>query len=915
MNEATPFLSLGVMCGDAHAGAALERCLRSVLRRADKEPAVDEVVIGWNGKDDAQLLETLRALGYLVVNDEKFIVEPSVPGAALPPVRVVRFDWPGRFDNARNLYWPQLRGEWCFHIDADDAWADAGTPEGLKLIEDVEREYGIGAAKGDGAAKSAAPAGPILSLSLKQWLQRLPPQVNAIFTTYNYATDEHGYVVARLKVKNLVRRRAGHVWYSPDESGIHELLTMVGPVVENSITNLGLVVQHYPTQTDHERALRNVSVVKALSKSDLPMDGRHAFDLANSHATAGNLEQADNALRFAIQLATNDLDRYNYRLARAYILNQQGKHETALGEAFAAVALVPELQDAYFFACESLFGTGKWAAAAEWYERGVTKEPLLLSKDQPLMRHVQPRGQAALSLLHLGKYEQAQKLLDECVARYPESPLTKTLVERVGVEVNRKQLHDALELVLERLVEDAPPLAQSIFEQLPSWAATRGVAARLKVRTLGEVLQLLSPHMIQRGLVDGSTEFTKGNSRIDLTDVLQAADQAHLQLMAFTQNDPRIAQVKVRPRKLKVALYSPHAVDRWVPESLLTRGLGGSESSVAYLARELSKRHVEVTTFTPQTGGDGAMSLWSGTHEGSEFAVLQKDLTHMAQAREADVIVTCRAPYLIRENAEVWDGKTVWCWHQDNGYGNPWLWSPEVAVKHTGHLHVSEWAMRGLMGELLGAATSDPAALGVHKVLGNGVPLDCTQGWAQYTRNPHRVAYVSDPTRGLEQLLDLWPKVRESVPDAELVINMGFGVMLALKADLPGSPVAHRISKMKDRCAAMASDGVAYTGWAPQAEVLAMLKTAGVYAYPGGPMPEGFGVALVQAQACGCEVVCASTGALPDVLVEHRPFSLEALIEALLHPRPEPERMHVAQQVLLRHAWPVVAERFLELVG
>ena len=417
------------------------------------------------------------------------------------------------------------------------------------------------------------------------------------------------------------------------------------------------------------------------------------------------------------------------------------------------------------------------------------------------------------------------------------------------------------------------------------------------------------------------TAFTKHNARIDMLDVLQKEDtgSVKLQLLNYKQVDPKLASVKFRPRKLKVALYSPHAVDRWCPEGLLTRGLGGSESSVAYLARELAKRSVAVEVYTPHTDGEGKVTLWSGEHDGQEFGVVQKDLVRMSEARKADVIIACRSPYLVRENAQVWNGRPVYCWHQDNGYGNPWLWSPELANAHAGHMHVSDWARKSLMGELMtaqkasgGTVELDPT---LHHVLGNGVPIECLKDWDKIERLPHRVIYCSDPTRGLEELLDCWPRVREAVPDAQLVLNLGFGVMLALNAATPGSPVAHRISQIKDRCAKMADLGVVYTGWAPQGEVLYAMKTSAVYAYPGGPMPEGFGVALAQAEACGCEVLCPKVGAPFEILNAPIEWSVQALVEALTTAsRSAERRWEVANQTVSKHGWPVVAERFLKLL-
>ena len=44
------------------------------------------------------------------------------------------------------------------------------------------------------------------------------------------------------------------------------------------------------------------------------------------------------------------------------------------------------------------------------------------------------------------------------------------------------------------------------------------------------------------------------------------------------------------------------------------------------------------------------------------------------------------------------------------------------------------------------------------------------------------------------------------------------------------------------------------------------MMSAGVYAYPGCSMPEGFGVVLAQAAAGGMQILAPNEGALPEIL-------------------------------------------------
>lgn len=915
-------LSVGVMCGDEHSGEALQRCLSSILNMKKGCPA-DEIVVGFNGKDGAKLAGTLQGLGYQSVTDPGVDYDVWVSAMAhvkLPLLKVISYLWPGRFDDARNAYWKHLDAEWLLSIDADDRLADAENPEDLKAIMDVERDYKL------------APSNPNApSLTTREWLASLPPQINTIFVCYDYATDESGYVVTRQKAKRLVRKSVGHVWWAPNESGVHENLFPAAGVPETAISNLGILMRHSPTQDARERAVRNISIVKTLTTSNKPTDARHAFDVANSLATVGDFERADIAVRAAIEHAANNLDRYTFRLARGTLQFLRGLPEAAMGEAFAAIALDPGLQEAYLVASDACFRMGQWSGCVEWFERGAAKSPVLLQLDQPLMRFTQPRLQAALSHLQLDQPEEAYKLTLECMGLYPKSALVQQVHEQASSAMRDKKLGKALLDACEILSDEAPAFAGTILTSLKDYAPTRALARGLATRTLlAKVdrvdLAVWDDPKDTRGLLPTEGEWSFDEQRIELQDALNhGMTHEGKQILKYEQRGPKKAYVKTRlvSRGLGIAFYCPSAVEQWTPQALEGYGLGGSESSVAYLARELGKLGRRVEVYTPHPTGS-TLSLWSGTHRDVDFSVVQKDYSLVNDVPDSWHIIACRAPYLAREQLAGWKMtpekalERIWCWHQDNGYGSPWLWSEDVANRQR-HLHVSYWARLGLLKE---AGLTDRHAHTAHETLGNGIPPECAEGWGKVERHPHRVIYASDPSRGLEMLLDAWPKIRAQVPDAELHLYCGFKVMLTLKQDKPGMTVVERVESIKKRCESMGELGVKLVGWQPQAVVIEAMKAASLYVYPGGPMPEGFGVSLVQAQACGCEVLCSGEGALPEVLGDGcytlTEKSAEGIVSVtvprLLNPLSLGARSGTSAGTLELHGWDVVAKRFLKLI-
>ena len=125
-------------------------------------------------------------------------------------------------------------------------------------------------------------------------------------------------------------------------------------------------------------------------------------------------------------------------------------------------------------------------------------------------------------------------------------------------------------------------------------------------------------------------------------------------------------------------------------------------------------------------------------------------------------------------------------------------------------------------------------------VLGNGIPMEHYRG-PPVARVPLRVVYTSQPRRGLEHLLAIWPLVRDAVPRAELHV-FGYEGASAAATVLPG--VVHR-------------------GAVGKSALAGELRRAAVFAYP-NTIRETFCTAVAEAQAAGLPVVTSDRAALVE---------------------------------------------------
>lgn len=105
--------------------------------------------------------------------------------------------------------------------------------------------------------------------------------------------------------------------------------------------------------------------------------------------------------------------------------------------------------------------------------------------------------------------------------------------------------------------------------------------------------------------------------------------------------------------------------------------------------------------------------------------------------------------------------------------------------------------------------------------------------------------YASTPTAGLHLLLTMWPRVREAVPNASLDVYYGFWPY-AMWNDQK-----HLVKLRKQIEPLLEQPGVRYHGMQSEAVLAQAYARAGFYAYP-TDKAETSGIALMKAQSCGC---------------------------------------------------------------
>jgi len=135
-------------------------------------------------------------------------------------------------------------------------------------------------------------------------------------------------------------------------------------------------------------------------------------------------------------------------------------------------------------------------------------------------------------------------------------------------------------------------------------------------------------------------------------------------------------------------------------------------------------------------------------------------------------------------------------------------------------------------------------------------------------KRPHRCIYSSSYDRGLVRLLDLWPRVRREVPDADLGVYYGTESARAAAALYPGPrsrDMLLQLDYLEHRMAKMEPDGVHYLGRCGQSALAQAFLESGLWLYPTS-FCETSCISALEAQAAGCYPITSSIGALPETV-------------------------------------------------
>ncbi len=337
-------------------------------------------------------------------------------------------------------------------------------------------------------------------------------------------------------------------------------------------------------------------------------------------------------------------------------------------------------------------------------------------------------------------------------------------------------------------------------------------------------------------------------------------------------------------------------------------GVGGVETTYLELAKELAAKGQQVFLF--------CHCEREHKHEGVYFIPYQKMIDYASL--KPDVLVVSR--WFEAFSMFGSDTKKV-IWLQDAYFappGDSGMWAAADMIVCSSSWHKGYTAEN--FGRLIDIRKMRVIPLGIRKEFFEG----------ERHRDPNKIIYSSNPDRGLEMLLKLWPRIREANPDAYLDVYYGWE---GLKTWGGGDPAwIDSVRARRDAYLSMAEQagGVNFKGRLKKADLAKEMMSASLCLYPNNFF-ETFCITALETQAAGVPMVTSDMGAMPttlkrecNVLIEGDPLSSEyadRFTQAALSVLESSDRLREMSDKCRRHAmegehhWRDIADMWLGAVN
>jgi 2-polyprenyl-3-methyl-5-hydroxy-6-metoxy-1,4-benzoquinol methylase/glycosyltransferase involved in cell wall biosynthesis len=310
---------------------------------------------------------------------------------------------------------------------------------------------------------------------------------------------------------------------------------------------------------------------------------------------------------------------------------------------------------------------------------------------------------------------------------------------------------------------------------------------------------------------------------------------------------------ELRPDGPVIRVYCTDRVD-FTPDSLDKGGIGGSETAVVHMAHAWAKMGCQVVVY--------------GSHSGIWDNVFYRPVSRFHPDQKSDVFISWRWPLMFENQRPNATTTILWmhdlfCEIQVPGYRPneiPQSWAGRIDYV----MVLSEFHKKWIAG-------IHPTLKDKIVVTRNGIDATRYVG-KDIKKQAHRYFYSSSYDRGLEELLEIWPKIKEAIPDAELHVAYGTEVAEMIYSQTGNYDKLNHLYRLVNKMQAL--PGVVHYKRLGQKELSDIQLSCEAWLYPPQPnhpngdggFNETYAITAQEAQAARCMVVSRKNGALPETI-------------------------------------------------
>lgn len=311
--------------------------------------------------------------------------------------------------------------------------------------------------------------------------------------------------------------------------------------------------------------------------------------------------------------------------------------------------------------------------------------------------------------------------------------------------------------------------------------------------------------------------------------------------------------------------------------TLEKQGLGGSESAVILIAKELAELDFDVTVFNNCIDGDNSKP---GIYDGVKYVdhTQVQVATNLGLLDEPfDIVIVSRTvgPFITNSHPFLDKAKKKILWLHDTFVQGDELVEDLCVSGKIDHIFtLSDWHTTYILNAAHGKKRNFEVLKKKAFQTRNGAVCHISEVDLS-EKDPNHFVYNASATKGMVPLVqDIWPRIKEIMPSAKLTVIGGYyRFREGADPDAQENTVAKFAADEK-----LKNLDITFTGVIPQKEIAKILVNAWLMLYPGA-FPETFGISTLESLLYKTPLLTTRFGALEETAIDLACYQIDYAIE------------------------------------